>query len=94
MAEVKAMFPIGKTQWRKWRTEQRIAFNEACQSGMSLADATKYVNELELVEVNIAPGLETGLMGALEETLDGLRKLDTPPVPTRKPRARVAKKDK
>jgi len=28
MAEVKALFPIGKTQWAKWRTEQRIAFNE------------------------------------------------------------------
>lgn len=55
MAEVKAQFPIGKTQWAKWRTEQRIAFNEARESGVPFADAVKYVNELELVEVNIAP---------------------------------------
>ena len=55
MAEVKALFPIGKTQWAKWRTEQRIAFNEARESGVPFADAVKYVNELELVEVNIAP---------------------------------------
>ena len=55
MAEVKAQFPIGKTQWAKWRTEQRIAFNEARAAGVPFADAVKYVNELELVEVNIAP---------------------------------------
>ena len=55
MAEVKALFPIGKSQWAKWRTEQRIAFNEARESGVPFADAVKYVNELELVEVNIAP---------------------------------------
>ena len=55
MAEVKAQFPIGKTQWAKWRTEQRIAFNEARESGVPFPDAVKYVNGLELVEVNIAP---------------------------------------
>lgn len=55
MAEVKAMFPIGKTQWRKWRNEQRDAFNEVRASGVPFADAVKYVNELELIEVNIAP---------------------------------------
>ena len=52
---VKALFPIGKTQWAKWRPEQKIAFNEARESGVPFADAVKYVNELELVEVNIAP---------------------------------------
>ena len=55
MAEVKAQFPIGKTQWAKWRAEQRIAFNETRAAGVPFADAVKYVNELELVEVNIAP---------------------------------------
>lgn len=55
MAEVKALFPIGKTQWSKWVPEQKIAFNEARASGVPFADAVKYVNELELVEVNIAP---------------------------------------
>lgn len=92
MAEVNALFPIGKTQWRKWRTEQRIAFNEACQTGMTPAQAIVHVNGLELVEVNIAPTPETELMGVLEETLEGLRKLDNTPAPTRKPRAPRAPK--
>jgi hypothetical protein len=26
---VKALFPIGKTQWSKWNDEQKVAFNEA-----------------------------------------------------------------
>lgn len=52
---IKALFPIGKTQWSKWRPEQKIAFNETRAAGVPFADAVKYVNELELVEVNIAP---------------------------------------
>ena len=52
---VKALFPIGKTQWAKWRPEQQIAFNETRAAGVPFADAVKYVNELELIEVNIAP---------------------------------------
>jgi hypothetical protein len=55
MADVKALFPIGKTQWAKWRPEQRIAFNETRAAGVPFADAVKYVNELVLVEVKIAP---------------------------------------
>lgn len=55
MVEVKALFPIGKTQWRKWRPEQKIAFNEAREAGVPFNEAVEYVNELELVEVNIAP---------------------------------------
>ena len=55
MADVKALFPIGKTQWSKWRPEQRIAFNETCAAGVPFSEAVKYVNGLQLVEVNIAP---------------------------------------
>ena len=55
MLDVKALFPIGKTQWRKWRPEQQLAFNEACASGMSPAEAIDHVNRLELIEVSIAP---------------------------------------
>ena len=55
MSNVKALFPIGKTQWSKWRPEQQIAFNETRAAGVPFADAVKYVNELELVEINIAP---------------------------------------
>lgn len=75
MTEVKALFPIGKTQWRKWVPEQKIAFNEARAAGVSFADAVKYVNDLELIEVNIAPlpPKKSDLLRALEDTLDGLK---------------------
>lgn len=79
MSEVKALYPIGKTQWAKWRAEQRIAFNEARAAGVPFADAVKYVNELELIEVNIAPKPEpkkkSGLLRALEDTIEGLTKV-------------------
>ena len=52
---VKALFPIGKTQWSKWSDDQRTAFNETRAAGVPFADAVKYVNELKLVEVKIAP---------------------------------------
>jgi hypothetical protein len=52
---VKALFPIGKTQWAKWRPEQQIAFNETRAVGIPFADAVDYVNRLQLVKVNIAP---------------------------------------
>jgi len=52
---VKALFPIGKTQWAKWRPEQQIVFNETRAVGISFAEAVDYVNRLELIEVNIAP---------------------------------------
>lgn len=74
MAEVKAQFPVGKTQWAKWRTEQRIAFNEARESGVPFPDAVKYVNGLELVEVNIAPRPEPkkkkSILDVVEDAVD------------------------
>ena len=81
MSEVKALYPIGKTQWAKWRAEQRIAFNETRAAGVPFADAVKYVNELELIEVNIAPKPEpkkkkSGLLRALEDTIEGLNKVE------------------
>jgi hypothetical protein len=85
MTEVKALFPIGKTQWRKWVPEQKIAFNEARATGVSFADAVKYVNDLELIEVNIAPlpPKKSDLLRALEDTLDGLKDVaDVTPVAT------------
>jgi hypothetical protein len=55
MAEVKALFYVGKTQWAKWRPEQRTAFNEFRAEGVPFDAAVARVNGLELVEVNIAP---------------------------------------
>lgn len=75
MSEVKALFPIGKTQWRKWRPEQQIAFNETRASGVPFPDAVKYVNELELVEVNIAP--RNGLLDVLEGVVEAVTQVET-----------------
>lgn len=44
MSEVKALFPIGKTQWRKWNDAQRTAFNEAREAGVAYMDAIAEAN--------------------------------------------------
>ena len=76
MATVKALYPIGKTQWAKWRAEQRIAFNETRAAGVPFADAVKYVNELELIEVNIAPKPEpkkkANILDVLEDVAEAV----------------------
>lgn len=98
MIEVKAEFPIGKTQWRKWRAEQRIAFNEARASGVPFPDAVRYVNELELVEVNIAPPppeKKSGLLDVVEsvvETVADVVETAAPVIAVAKTVKRAAKK--
>lgn len=68
---VKALFPIGKTQWSKWVPEQKIAFNEARASGVPFADAVDYVNRLELIEVNIAPKPEKkSILDVIEDAVE------------------------
>lgn len=47
MAEVKALFPIGKTQWAKWSDEQKTAFNEAREAGVPFADAVLSANQTQ-----------------------------------------------
>lgn len=42
---VKALFPIGKTQWNKWNDAQRTAFNEARDAGVPYADAIAAANQ-------------------------------------------------
>ena len=44
---VKALFPIGKTQWSKWSDDQRTAFNETRAAGVPFADAVEYANGLK-----------------------------------------------
>ena len=96
MAEVKALFPIGKTQWRKWVPEQKIAFNEARASGVPFADAVDYVNRLELVEVNIAPEpKKKGILDVLEdvvETVSEVAEVATPVLAVAKTVKRATKK--
>lgn len=47
MAEIKALFPIGKTQWLKWNDAQKTAFNEAREAGVPFADAVRAANETQ-----------------------------------------------
>lgn len=47
MADVKALFPVGKTQWRKWNDTQRTAFNEARAAGVPYADAVQGANQTQ-----------------------------------------------
>ena len=47
MADVKALFPIGKTQWSKWSDDQRTAFNEARAAGVPYGDAVAGANETQ-----------------------------------------------
>lgn len=67
---VKALFPIGKTQWSKWCPEQQIAFNETRSIGVPFADAVDYVNRLQLVEVNIAPKKKKNVFDIIEDVAD------------------------
>jgi hypothetical protein len=47
MSEVKALFRIGKTQWRKWNDDQRTAFNEAMAEGVPFGDAVAGANQTQ-----------------------------------------------
>jgi hypothetical protein len=47
MADVKALFPIGKTQWSKWSDDQRTAFNEARAAGVEYGDAVAGANDTQ-----------------------------------------------
>jgi len=69
---VKALFPIGKTQWAKWRPEQQIAFNETRAVGISFAEAVDYVNRLELIEVNIAPKKKKNIFDRIEDVAEAV----------------------
>ena len=60
MTEVKALFPIGKTQWSKWKDKQKIAFNEAREAGVPFADAVAAANSIK----------SGGLLGALKDVAD------------------------
>jgi hypothetical protein len=60
MTEVKALFPIGKTQWSKWKDKQKIAFNEARAAGVPFADAVAAANDIK----------SGGLLGVLKDVAD------------------------
>jgi hypothetical protein len=57
---VKALFPIGKTQWAKWSDDQRTTFNSLREQGkdfntaVALANKTQEQSEPE-VKATVAP---------------------------------------
>ena len=55
---VKALFPIGKTQWAKWSDDQRTAFNEARAAGVPYMDAIASTNALQKKKKNILAVIE------------------------------------
>jgi len=60
MTEIKALFPIGKTQWAKWKDKQKVAFNEAREAGVPFADAVEAANALK----------GGGLLGVLKDVAE------------------------
>lgn len=59
MAEVKALYPIGRTQWSKWNDAQRTAFNEAREAGVPYNDAIQAANQTQAAKKkNVFDALE------------------------------------
>ena len=58
MADVKALFPIGKTQWSKWSDDQRTAFNSLREQGKDFNTAVALANKTQEqpeVKATVAP---------------------------------------
>ncbi len=55
---VKALFPIGQTQWSKWNDDQRTAFNEARAAGVPYMDAIASTNALKKKKKNVLDIIE------------------------------------
>ena len=55
---VKALFPIGKTQWAKWSDDQRVAFNEARAAGVPYMDAIASANAAKKKKKNVLDFIE------------------------------------
>lgn len=51
---VKALYPIGKTQWRKWNDDQRNAFNEAREAGIPFGEAVAASNSMKSNKKSVA----------------------------------------
>ena len=84
MAEVKAQFPIGKTQWAKWNDEQRTAFNEAREAGVPFADAVEASNAMKKKGFNVVNALHdvvevaaavSGATAAVDSTVKLVKKV-------------------
>lgn len=56
---VKALFPVGKTQWAKWNEMQRRAFNALREQGKSFDDAVALATSMTEVFEQFEPKTET-----------------------------------
>ena len=69
MADVKAQFPIGKTQWAKWNEMQRRAFNSLREQGRSFEDAVALANTMPDVFEEIEPKKKS-ILDVIEDVAD------------------------
>lgn len=84
---VKALFPIGKTQWAKWNDDQRTAFNEARAEGVAYNDAIQAANQTQAAKKkNVFDVIED-----VVETVAEVVEVATPVVAVAKTVAKVAK---
>lgn len=93
MSEVKALYPIGKTQWAKWNDAQRVAFNEAREAGVPFNDAIQAANQTQAAKKkNILDVLEdvAEIAGTVASVASGV----APAVAVAKTVAKVAKAKK
>ena len=84
---VKALFPIGKTQWAKWNDDQRTAFNEAREAGVPFNDAVRAANETQAAK-------KKSILDVIEdvvETVADVAETATPVIAVAKTVAKVAK---
>ena len=87
---VKALFPIGKTQWAKWNDAQRTAFNEAREAGVPYNDAIQAANQtVAAKKKNIFDVIED-----VVETVAEVAEVATPAVAVAKTVARATRKKK
>lgn len=90
MAEVKAEFPIGKTQWAKWGPEAREAFNKSGRLGFKLVTAVAEANAVQAKVRMQAPEEQV----APVETEKPVKVEKVEPAPNRKPRTIKRKQGK
>jgi hypothetical protein len=63
---VKALFPVGKTQWAKWNDTQREAFNEARAAGVPHLDAIAEAGQAQ------APKKKKSFFDIIEDVADAV----------------------
>lgn len=97
MSDVKALFPIGKTQWRKWNDDQREAFNTLMAQGRSLPDAVVLANSMVDVFEQFEPKPKKNILdvlGDVVETVADVAEAAAPVITVAKTVQRVARKKK